>query len=86
MEWEIVFVVRVNEGILPAGDDIDEERRLAYVAGTRAKKLLFLTASMSGSKGENTLPSRFLDEFFDENLKTKIQGRMETPSKEIKIS
>lgn len=86
MEWEIVFVVRINEGILPAGDDIDEERRLAYVAGTRAKKLLFLTASMSGSKGENMLPSRFLDEFFDENLKTKVQGRMETPSKEIKIS
>ncbi|OMJ80540.1 hypothetical protein SteCoe_19182 [Stentor coeruleus] len=86
MEWEIVFVVRINEGILPAGDDIDEERRLAYVAGTRAKKLLFLTASMCGSKGENMLPSRFLDEFFDENLKTKTQGKMETPSKEIKIS
>ncbi|OMJ80705.1 hypothetical protein SteCoe_18955 [Stentor coeruleus] len=85
MEWDIVFVVRVNEGILPAGDDVNEERRLAYVAGTRAKKRLFLTASMNGNKGENMLPSRFLDEFFDEDFKEKNRG-METPSKEVKFS
>lgn len=70
-EWNIVFLVRVNEGTLPAGDDIEEERRLAYVAVTRAKKILIVSCAMSGSKGEITLPSRFVDELFEANLKSK---------------
>ena len=84
-EWSIIFLVRVNEGVLPAGDDIEEERRLAYVAATRAKKILIVTCSMSGSKGEPIVPSRFVDELFDENLKTK-KFEINLPStKKIKI-
>lgn len=81
-EWNIVFLIRVNEGVLPAGDDIQEERRLAYVAATRAKKILVLTCTMSGNKGECTVPSRFIDEFFEPDPKTK---NSQTESKEKRI-
>lgn len=83
-EWDTVFIVRLNEGVLPCTEDIEEERRLAYVAATRAKNKLILTCSMSSSNGENTVPSRFIDEFFsDFNLK---QGVTLTPTKELKIT
>jgi DNA helicase II / ATP-dependent DNA helicase PcrA len=70
-EWDLVIVPRLNEGFFPAGDNIDEERRLAYVAATRAKKILVFTCTMAGAKGEVYAPSRFLDEFYDEDFKTK---------------
>lgn len=86
-EWDVVFVVAMEEGILPskqaldASDDprdgdtrsvidpslLEEERRLAFVAITRARHLLFLshaakrTASF-GFKELDQSPSRFLDE------------------------
>lgn len=78
LEYRIVFVVAMEEGILPhsrsmngendAGYDvgIEEERRLMYVAMTRASDLLHLTLSRS-RRGEMTVPSRFLEEI-PENL------------------
>lgn len=71
LEFETVFVVGIEEGILPnsrvvdESDDVDEERRLFYVAMTRAKRKLFLTGSKTRKKyGESidTNPSRFLEE------------------------
>jgi|GEM_PF-5398735 len=52
--WKIVFVVGLEEGVLPhyLNPDLSEELRLLYVAMTRAKELLYLVASGS--------PSRFL--------------------------
>ena len=50
LEFEVVFVIGFNEGILPGykskGRDLEEERRLAYVAMTRAKNYLYLYCSI----------------------------------------
>lgn len=60
LEFEKIFVIGCNEGLLPhqmsygARDELEEERRLMYVAMTRAKKELFLSFY--------NLPSRFLGE------------------------
>ena len=50
LEFEVVFLPALEEGIFPnykatTDEDIEEERRLFYVAVTRAKKKLFLTSS-----------------------------------------
>lgn len=68
LEFEYLFVIGMEEGFFPLigdGSDIEEERRLGYVAITRAKKEL--TLSFSGSrfyKGRRTelTKSRFLKE------------------------
>ena len=80
-EWQVVVLARLNEGTLPVGDDLEEERRLAYVAATRARSRLVLSCCMSNSKGESIVPSRFLDEFFCESQE-KRPGV--TPTKELK--
>jgi DNA helicase-2/ATP-dependent DNA helicase PcrA len=55
LEWEAVFLPRVEEGELPVRrGDIAEERRLFYVGLTRAKRHLLVTGDGK--------PSRFLDE------------------------
>jgi len=64
LEFDNVFVVGLNHGMVPlatGGDfDEDEERRLLFVAMTRARRNLFLSWSSAGRQG---LPvrSRFLD-------------------------
>jgi len=69
LEFDAVFVVGLEEKIFPItrdeSDSLEEERRLMYVAITRAKKKLFLTNSKSRfmyGKREMTLTSRFLKE------------------------
>ncbi len=50
LEFEVVFVIGFNEGILPGylkkGAELEEERRLGYVAITRAKQQLYLYCSI----------------------------------------
>ena len=71
LEFPVVFVVGVNEGLLPhhrSADipkELEEERRLFYVAVTRAKQLLYLSyASSKGASGSmyGTKRSVFLDD------------------------
>lgn len=69
LEFDTVFVVGCEEKIFPISrddkDDLEEERRLMYVAITRAKKDLFLTSAQSRfmyGKRDYTVKSRFLRE------------------------
>ena len=71
VEFPVGFVVGMEEGLFPGSRsydneaDLEEERRLAYVAMTRAMQRLFLTYALSrfsfGSRNYN-MPSRFLTE------------------------
>ncbi len=67
LEYKVVFLVGFNEGMLPSKrsqtkKEIEEERRIAYVAITRAKKKLFLSYShdIDYSTGEEMKPSSFI--------------------------
>ena len=69
LEFDNVFIVGCEEGTFPIsrdGDtDLEEERRLMYVAITRARKKLFLTSADSRylyNKSEYKVKSRFLTE------------------------
>lgn len=82
LEFPHVFLIGMEEGILPHRNSIDdeniqEERRLAYVGITRAR--LTLTMTMAARRklfGEisETTPSRFLDELPQEDLETEGMG------------
>jgi DNA helicase-2/ATP-dependent DNA helicase PcrA len=63
LEWDAVFMMGVEEGVLPHAnnDDIEEERRVAYVGVTRAKRLLGLTYA-NVRYGQESSPSHFLNE------------------------
>lgn len=63
LEWDAVFVMGMQEGVLPHAnnDDLEEERRVAYVGMTRSKRILGLTYS-SLRYGQPARPSRFLHE------------------------
>lgn len=76
LEFDAVFIVGLEDGFFPIlseDGDIEEERRLAYVAITRAKKRLFLSTTNSrfyrGSRSYNLETSKFLGEtgVLDEN-------------------
>ncbi len=66
LEWKLVILPDVNEGVVPhkkavTDAELEEERRMFYVAMTRAKELLFLFYIEEKEAG-NFLPSRFLNE------------------------
>lgn len=72
LEWPVVFVVGASDGLLPISmakepAEIEEERRLLYVALTRARDLLTISWSAArtpGARGSRK-PSRFLDGVLD---------------------
>ncbi|HAZ28753.1 MAG TPA: ATP-dependent DNA helicase [Candidatus Magasanikbacteria bacterium] len=85
LEWETVFILNVSNGQFPneraAREEkgIEEERRLFYVAITRAKKLLYFTYPLSGSRSSFLQgPSVFLDEI-DVDL-VDHQGLVDVPN------
>ncbi|MDN3026611.1 ATP-dependent DNA helicase UvrD2 [Streptomyces sp. S.PB5] len=68
LEWDVVFLVGVAEGMMPityakTDEQIEEERRLLYVGVTRARERLHVSWALSRSPGgrPNRRPSRFLD-------------------------
>ena len=75
LEFNTVFVTGLEEGILPHqnsiedNDDVEEERRLLYVAMTRARQSLYLTYCLRNRYRDfmPSLKSRFLYEIPDEN-------------------
>ena len=77
LEFDVVFVIGLSEGVFPSektllegSKGLEEERRLAYVAYTRAKSLLYLTESNSFSYVIQSakLPSRFINEIDDDYI------------------
>ena len=75
MEFKNVFLCGMNEGIFPSRkvqtpEDMEEERRIAYVAMTRAKDRLFITdAEGKANDGIFKYPSRFVFEAAGEEMK-----------------
>ncbi len=94
LEFRLLFVVGMEEGLFPhsrsmeSAEDIAEERRLFYVAMTRAREKLHLTwAQRRGMFGSNTSnrPSRFLEEIPDWFKVTQISERFRAPFQEPAI-
>ena len=79
LEFDVVFIVGMEEGIFPHANssfdkqDLEEERRLCYVAITRAKKELYIINAkrrMLYGKDSINPPSRFINEIDSEYIET----------------
>ena len=84
LEYDDVFIIGMEEGIFPhynsimegTNEDIEEERRLCYVAITRAKKKLWIMNTkkrMIYGQTQVNAPSRFIDEIEDKYLEREKQ-------------
>ena len=87
LEFDVVFVIGLSEGIFPSersmaegAKGLEEERRLAYVAYTRAKKLLYLCESNSFSYviQASKVSSRFIDEIDERFIEHVDEGSFKT--------
>ncbi|MCL2864995.1 MAG: ATP-dependent helicase [Lachnospiraceae bacterium] len=67
LEFDTVFMLAANEGVIPykraIADNLEEERRLFYVAMTRAKEMLHISY-INEKNGNDLSPSRFVDELY----------------------
>ena len=89
LEFPYVFIAGLEEGLFPherlddRGTDHEEERRLFYVALTRAEKKVFLTyahmRTIFGSQKVN-MPSSFLNDIDSEHI--EIEGRQSNAGSE----
>ncbi|OPY64383.1 MAG: ATP-dependent DNA helicase PcrA [Syntrophorhabdus sp. PtaU1.Bin050] len=96
LEFDVVFVAGAEDGLIPyrrpgeSGDE-EEERRLLYVAMTRAKEELFLIHARRRSifgKREHRSPSPFLREIEDEFTEAHVvpdRGTRRTANKQMKL-
>ncbi|MBE6156535.1 MAG: ATP-dependent DNA helicase PcrA [Firmicutes bacterium] len=82
LEFKVVFMVGMEEGLMPHSNafceenGIEEERRLCYVGITRAKERLYLTNAKSRmlyGKDMMNPPSRFIGEISNEYIESNIQ-------------
>ena len=89
LEYGYVFIVGLEEGLFPHinsilnGNELEEERRLMYVAITRAKEKLYIVNArnrmMFGTETAN-VPSRFINEINKDLIDKKFEDK-ETPEK-----
>lgn len=88
LEFPVVFLIGLEEGVFPLSralmeeSELEEERRLAYVGITRAEESLYLTNAFSRTlygRTQYNRPSRFVEEIDQELL--DIQGMRLTPKK-----
>ena len=98
LEFDYVFLIGMEEGIFPHNnsfmnpEDLEEERRLCYVAITRAKKSLWLVnarrRTIYGMESQNP-PSRFIDEidasYLDKDIEEKKELFRFFPKKETLV-
>ena len=102
LEFPVVFVVGVEEGIFPGiraiGEpaEMEEERRLCYVAMTRAKEKLYMTCAcqrMLFGRTNSNRPSRFLGEIPPEQVEKsgrlpygeRSEGEREKPARRTPV-
>jgi len=92
LEFQRVYLVGMEEGILPHkrslaienDSGIDEERRLCYVGGTRARQhltLSFALARRKWGKPQKTVPSRFLYEMTGQAENFRLRTESAAPAK-----
>ena len=90
LEFPVVFTIGMEEGVFPGyraigeEEELEEERRLCYVALTRAKERLYLTCAaqrMLFGRTSANLPSRFVQEIPAERL--QAGGRVRQPRQEL---
>lgn len=87
LEFPHVFLIGMEEGLLPHQtsideDNIDEERRLAYVGITRAQKTLTFSLTKTRRQFGETItpePSRFLYELPSDDLEWEFKKPVDTP-------
>ena len=93
LEFDIVFITGLEEGLFPHSNsmyddtELEEERRLFYVAITRARKVLYLTNARSRmlfGQIKSNMPSRFIEEINAEDIEKLFEENKST--KEIKIN
>lgn len=88
LEFPVVFLIGLEDGLFPSflsqqsNEDLEEERRLCYVAITRAKEQLYLTHAQNRllyGRRQNEDPSMFLDEMPQELLEFDMPFRKAPP-------
>lgn len=95
LEYDYVFLVGMEEGIFPhynaindgSNSAIEEERRLCYVAITRAKKELYITSAETRTLFGNTnrnMPSRFIEEIDKKYLDIETKKTLKNTITKIK--
>lgn len=93
LEFNTVYLAGIEDNIIPSSRaleenpaNIEEERRLFYVAVTRAKKELTITycENRKDRMGENhlCLPSRFIEEIPNQLISNKVAGEEETSTED----
>lgn len=91
LEFPVVFIIGLEEGIFPSlrsimeHDDVEEERRLAYVGITRAEQKLYLTNAYSRllyGRTQTNRPSRFVLEIGEDLFDSKQQQSYNYTSRE----
>lgn len=96
LEYKVVFLTGMEEGLFPSGrskeeGNLEEERRLCYVAITRAEERLYLTGTSlrrTYGKLNRTIRSRFIDELegsidiISEKIRPKLNGE---PAVDIEV-
>ena len=95
LEFPTVFLTGMEDGIFPHSrtlgekDEVEEERRLAYVGLTRARHRLYISRaeyrSTWGAPNYNP-PSRFLDEIPEDVIQWRNEGRSTFPTSQVKKS
>ena len=99
LEYPVVFIAGVEEGLLPISraieaeyekpDQIEEERRLFYVGITRAKKLLYITYTgmrMSYGRIGASVPSRFIEALPAEHIRVISSRSGRTPLSSVALA
>ncbi|MDN7243649.1 DNA helicase PcrA [Planococcus sp. N028] len=81
LEFPVVFIIGLEENVFPHSrsnnddEEMEEERRLAYVGITRAEKRLYLTHASSRTlfgKSSYNMPSRFISEISEELIESTV--------------